>query len=150
MGMLTLAKIARASLEYPLYLPSAGALVVVTSVFWRQLISVTKFLALMASGGKTSACFSSGILFILVIFDPLIPLGVISLRCWSYPGLPNAKVVCVQERFWDVLNMTPSGLMFSRKVNAGFLSFFVWKTTSVILFYTCANKCGFVDYSWCL
>lgn len=125
--MLTLAKIARASLEYPLCLPSAGALVVVTSVFWRQVISVTKFLALMASGGKTSACFSSGILFILVIFDPLIPLGIISLRCWSYPGLPNAKVVCAEERFWDVFNMTPSGLVSSRKVNAGFYLFLYGK-----------------------
>lgn len=66
MGMLTLAKIAQVSLEYHSHLPSAGALVVFTSMFWRQLICLMMFLALVASGGKTSACFSTRILFILV------------------------------------------------------------------------------------
>jgi len=63
MGMLTPAKIAPVSLEYPSYLPSAGALVVFASMFWRQLICLMMFFALVTSGRKTSACFLTRILF---------------------------------------------------------------------------------------
>lgn len=30
-----------------------------------------------------------------LIFDPFIPLGIVTLQCWSYLGLPNTDVVCV-------------------------------------------------------
>lgn len=86
-----LTKIAHGSLEYHSYLPSAGPLVVFASMLWRQLLCLMMFLALMDSGGKTSACFPTRSLFFSygLIFDPFMPLGIITLQCWSYLGLPN-------------------------------------------------------------
>lgn len=45
------------------------------------------------------------------IFDPFIPLGIITLQCWSYLGLRNTDIVCVQECFLNVFNTTRSGMV---------------------------------------
>lgn len=109
MGMLALAKIAQVSLEYLSYLPSAGALVVFTSMFWRRL---SLFNDVPCFDGQWRKDFSlllnqhSFYFSCRLIFDPFIPLGIITLQCWSYLGLPNTNVVCVQECFLNVFNTT--------------------------------------------
>ena len=81
------------------------------------------FLALMDSGGKTSARFPTRSLVFSygLIFDPFIPLGIITLQCWSYLGLPNTNVVCVKECFLNVFNTIQSGMVLSMKVNTVFI-----------------------------
>lgn len=109
MGMLTLAKVAQVSLEnysLPALCRSSG------SIYIHVLDTVNLLNDDPCFGGQwkkdfslllnqDSYCFSCRL-----IFDPFIPLGIITLQCWSYLGLPNTNVVCVQERFLNVFNKT--------------------------------------------